>query len=91
MKETHPKFITGGTYTSNPTQYLKNGYSTLKKEDSLYEIISSTMSELNIKINNNKSLINIFLIFIPIIILSTIIYLKRNKVINFFKKVIYNK
>ena len=83
MKNTHQKFISGGGYSSNPENYLKNGYNTSINENSLYEVINSTMAVFksgNKKNNNNTSFILISIsIIIGIIIYKTFkICIKEN-------------
>lgn len=83
FKYTHPSFISGGTYSSDPTNYLKNGYTTFKNENSLYEVVisSSTMNILNRNTSNNESnYFDFILIFSIIIIIGTIVYLNRKKI-----------
>ena len=49
-------FVSGGTYSSDPTTYLKSGYESVKNSNNLYEVVSNTMSvfsEINGKSNNN--------------------------------------
>ena len=74
FKNTHQKFISGGKFSSNPSNYLKDGYTASKDENSLYEIISNTMKEINTSMNikpNKKSYI--IYIIIPIIIIREFI------------------
>jgi len=81
LKNTHQGFITGGTYSSNPSEYLNNGYSTSLEND-MYEVVTSTISVFALKNRNSNN----FLIIFPIIlVLGIFIYLNRNKIINFFK------
>lgn len=85
FKTNHQKFISGGTYSSNPTNYLKNGYSISENEDSLYEVVSGTISVFGL---NSKSKSNFPIIFITttsIIILGIVVYLNRNKIFNLLK------
>ena len=79
LKNTHPNFISGGTYSSDPTNYLKPGYSTSLNEKSLYEVTSSTMQVFAEEESNNTNSLLLFIsIIIPIILIS-IIYLKYKK------------
>ena len=85
FKTNHQGFISGGKYSSNPTNYLKNGYSVSENEDSLYEVVSGTISVFGL---NSKSKSNFPIIFITttsIIILGIVIYLNRNKIFNLLK------
>jgi len=81
FKNTHQGFITGGTYSSNPDEYLKNGYSSSINEGSLYEVVEGTISVFAIKNKKNNFIIPI-IIFIS---LCVIIYLNRNKILKLFK------
>jgi len=86
FKNNHQKFISGGTYSSDPTSYLKNGYSATLNDKSLYEVVSSTIQVFAIKEkNSNNSLLPIITIT-TIIILGTIAYLNRNKIFNLITK-----
>lgn len=83
LKNNQLKFISGGTYSSDPSSYLKNGYSVSKNENSLYEVTVSTMQVFKAN-NENSSNIFIPIIFIIILIISMIIaYLNRKKILDF--------
>lgn len=77
FKSTHPSFISGGTYSSNPSSYLKSGY-TVNETNSKYEVISSTISVFGEK-ETNTNTTTILLIIIPVIILSFLTYKKLKK------------
>lgn len=77
FKSTHPSFISGGTYSSNPSSYLKSGY-TVNEINSKYEVISSTISVFGEK-ETNTNTTTILLIIIPVIILSFLTYKKLKK------------
>lgn len=80
FKNNHSNFISGGTFSSDPSSYLKNGYSA-EEFNNEYEVVRSTMLELN---NNEKHLNNNptipIIITISIILLGVIIYLNRKKI-----------
>lgn len=79
---THPKFITGGKFSNDPSLYLKGGYSA-SLDNSLYEVTSSTM-ETFLESNNSSSGSKYLIITIlSIIVLAIIgIFLKfKNKII----------
>lgn len=77
----HQGFISGGTYSSNPDDFLKSGYSASLNENSLYEVTKSTMQVFATKEgNNNSSFPNIIIIF-AVAILSFIIFINRNKIL----------
>lgn len=81
FKSTHQGFITGGTYSSNPDEYLKNGFSSSLNENSMYDVVSSTISVFAFKNQNNNFIIPI-IVFIG---LGIIIYLNHNKILKLFK------
>ena len=84
FKNTHPKFISGGIYSSNPSQYLENGYYT-SLENSKYRVIANTMQVFaQSVINNNYP--SVTLIIILTIIISIILILNRKKILNLIKK-----
>ena len=85
FKTNHPKFISGGTYSSDPSNYLKSGYSS-SKNNSLYEVTSSTMSVFGSNSENSSNTPMIIFITIIVIISGIIIYLNRNKILNILKK-----
>lgn len=82
FKNTHQEFISGGSFSSNPTPYLKTGYGVSKDTNTLYEVISSTMSVFNQQQNNSN---NLFIWFL-LIIIGFILYFNRIKITNFIKK-----
>lgn len=85
FKNTHKNFISGGTFSSDPSQYLKGGYTITKNDKSLYEVVNCTMSVFGPK--NNNDIFSLFSIikFIPIIILVIITYINRDKIFKLFK------
>lgn len=82
----HPKFITGGTYSSDPSNYLETEYNSIK-DNNLYIITKSTMKEIsltkNSKKNTNKKTL---LILILTAILGVFLY-KNNIIKNTLKKI----
>ena len=77
FKDNHPKFITGGKYSSDPSNYLESSYSTSLEND-MYEVTTSTISVF--AFNNQKN--NNFIVSIIIIIgLCIIVYLNRDKIL----------
>lgn len=88
LKSTHQNFISGGTYSSDPSSYLKSGYSTSINNNSEYEVITvfkenKNNNEINNKSNNN--LFTIILTSLSILIILTLIYINRSKILNLFK------
>lgn len=88
FKTNHPNFISGGSYSSNPTNYLKSGYSTSLNDKSLYEVTKSTISVFGNKNENRNNSIPIFPIIGSIIVLGITLYLSRKKIFNFISKYI---
>ena len=74
FKNTHPEFITGGSYSSDPSNYLESGYNTTKN-NSLYQVLESTMSVFNQESNTNNNLFPIILTTILLSIIGIIIYI----------------
>jgi len=84
FKSTHPSFISGGTYSSNPSDYLKTGYSA-SKENNKYTVSKSAMAVFGEKIDNSNSFNNV-VIFIVLIFIAVILFINRFKIIKYFKK-----
>jgi len=83
FKNSHSKFISGGKYSSNPSNYLKSGYSTSVNND-LYIVSKSTMSVFG---NNNQNHTPVPFITITILFLLSIIsYFNRNIILNLTNK-----
>ena len=88
LKEFHNKFISGGNYSSNPDNYLKNGY-TSSLEEKMYVVTKSTVKAvIGDKINktDSKKKKNTILIIIISLILITSIYINKTKIINILSK-----
>ena len=78
---THQGFISGGSYSSNPNDFLKNGYNVSQNENSLYEVIQNTMQTFATKEENNKHTFPILIIIFTISILSFIIFVNQKKIL----------
>lgn len=85
LRSSHPKFISGGIYSSDPTSYLKNGYSVEKNKNLLYEIVKTTSSVFKID-SSNKNYLSLGLSIIIFIVFGIVAYLKRQSIINFINK-----
>lgn len=89
FKEIHNNFITGGKYSSNPSSYLKSGYTSVLDND-LYSVIKSTMKEENFSIvKSTNGMNNYFWIIFSTLILGIMVilsYFNRRKILNLFKK-----
>lgn len=86
FKSIHQNFISGGTYSSDPTSYLKNGYTISKNNNSLYEVIANTMSVFSPNEENNNNYFTPIITIITLIIIGITTYLNRKKILNFIKK-----
>jgi len=84
LKTNHPSFISGGVYSSNPTDYLEAGYSATKNNNDMYEVTVSTINVFLENDNNNSKFIWITVI-ISLIILGIVAFLNKNKILNLFK------
>lgn len=86
FKETHPSFISGGKYSSNPTSYLKSNY-TADLEDNMYIVSKSTIAVFGETFNNENNNFNSVFIIILILLISIIMFIYRLKILNFIKKI----
>ncbi|MBQ8472331.1 MAG: hypothetical protein IJ501_02380 [Bacilli bacterium] len=87
FKGNHPTFISGGSYTSDPTPYLITGYGSSKDGD-VYEVISSTMSvfgETNGEYSNFPW--GLVIGIISLVIVSLIGFINRDKIFNFLSNI----
>lgn len=79
------RFVSGGKYTSDPSNYLKAGYSVSFNND-FYEVSKSTLNTLNIIDEYNNG--NIFLwigVLLSIGIVLFILYINRIKILNLLR------
>lgn len=83
FKTTHKGFISGGIFSSDPTNYLNNGYSVAKDKNSLYEVVSSTMQVFNINNQNSNTSFSLIIAMILFFTLGIVTYLKRENIVNF--------
>lgn len=84
FKNTHTNFISGGKYSSDPKDYLKNGYIS-DKENDMYEVSKSAMAVFSEKIDNNKNFSNYLIVIISLILIG-FLFVNRNKIIKVIKK-----
>lgn len=86
FKSTHPRFISGGKYTSNINDYLLSGYETTL-DNNYYVVTSNTMKSVFFETDSTASKITSLIITTVILtILSIIAYINRDKIIKFVKK-----
>lgn len=80
-----PKFIKGGKYTSNPEEYLIEGY-TSNLLDDLYVVTTSAIKEeFNMMKEQNNNTIKTILSILVIIITIVIVYLNKTKILKIIK------
>lgn len=79
FKNTHPSFITGGTYSSDPSPYLEGTYKSVK-DNNEYKVIQNTISVFNETNNKNNTTPYILIIVLSLSIISIILYLNKTKI-----------
>lgn len=83
FKNKYQKFIDGGTYSSDPSNFIKSGYAVAKNSDSRYEVISSTLAVFAQDETSNTTTT-----FIIIVVFAVVLgFLNKNKIINLFKSI----
>lgn len=80
FKGKFPKFISGGSYSSDPTSYLENGYE-VAINNNMYNVTTSTMQVFLEKDNSSNNSFGIIIIISIGLIIGFIIYLKKKKII----------
>jgi len=88
FKDIHSGFISGGKYSSNPTEYLKSGYTTTK-DGNFYNVTKSTMKSVVSNSTTNgtsNSFFKSIIIILTIVGFGVIAYLNRNKIVNLLKR-----
>lgn len=79
FKSKHPNFISGGTFSSDPTNYLESGYST-DKDNNMYKVATSTIQTFLENEDSNKPNTILIITIISILIISIIILLRYRKI-----------
>lgn len=86
LKNFHNSFISGGKYSSNPEEYLKSGY-TQTLDNNLYTVTKSIMKEVfGTNINDKNNITTILTITISIIILISLVYINKTKILKLLRK-----
>ena len=88
LKNKHTGFISGGRYTSDPSIYLKSGY-TATLDDNLYIVTagsSKVVSGDNINTSSGNNVIKVISTIIIIGIAVVLIYMNREKILSLFRK-----
>ena len=77
FKSIHSGFISGGEYSTNPTNYLKSGYTVVT--DDMYTVVKSTMKEVNSNNTKSNSFIKCLITLLLMLIIGVVIYIKKFK------------
>lgn len=88
FKGLHSNFITGGSYSSDPSSYLKSGYSASLEND-MYNVTKSSAKLVNsdsVAVSGGGNVVGTISIVLVLAILVIIAYFNRNKILNLFKK-----
>lgn len=87
LKEYHSEFISGGKYSSNPTEYLKSGYTSNLDNEQYIVTKSVVKAVIGSKLEEgNRSLGIIIIIAIIILSLFAYLYVNKTKIFNPLKK-----
>jgi len=88
FKDIHSGFVSGGEYSSDPSLYLKSGYTTVVDND-IFTVTKSTMKGVNSNsISENNSFIKIIITTIIIIVLGILIYINKIKIFRLLKLIL---
>ena len=90
FKDIHSGFISGGEYSSNPSSYLKNGYSATK-EGGVYSVVKSTLKSVdsnNIR-ESKPTLLKSIISLIIIVVSGLLIYFNRARISNWLSNLKY--
>lgn len=88
FRNIHSGFISGGEYSSDPSSYLKSGYSSTLY-DKMYNVSSSTMKQVGL-FNSNDSggyLLEVVGIVLSILMIGCLLYFNRIKLVSLLKNV----
>lgn len=87
FKDKHSAFIAGGKYSSDPSAYLKPGY-TAVLDNNLFSVTKSTMKEVNSEgvSNDNAGNNYIGVVLIVIVLLMGLIYFNKVRIVNLLRK-----
>lgn len=88
FKSMHGSFISGGRYTSNPSEYLEAGYSA-KLENDLYVVTASSSKLVSGDTANSDGGSSILKILATIVIIGiaiVLMYMNRNSILSLFRK-----
>ena len=87
FKSKHGKFISGGRFTTNPSEYLEGGY-TSSLEDGLYVVSSSSVlvSGDNVNTNDGNGILKVIAVIVIIGVTVVLIYMNRETILGLFRK-----
>ena len=85
FKTSHSNFITGGLYSTDPSNFLKSGYSASKNSDNYYEVTLNTINVFKENSNSNNKFPTLGIIMITLVVLIIIAYFNRKRLLEFIK------
>lgn len=88
FKNNNGKFISGGKYSSNPSSYLKSGY-TVSKDGDFYVVTASSsklVSGYSVNTNDGNGILKVIATIVIIGVAVVLIYLNRSTILGIFKK-----
>lgn len=88
FRNKHMEFISGGRFTSNPSEYLRMGY-TAFLSDGLYNVATNSslfVSGDNINTNDGNGILKVIATIIIIGVAIVLVYMNREIIFNLFKR-----
>lgn len=88
FKNTQGSFITGGRYTSDPSEYLESGY-TANLDDGLYVVTSSsakTVSGDGANTDDGNGIFKTIAVIVIVGVALVLVYLNRSKILALFRR-----
>lgn len=86
MKQSYQGFISGGEYSSDPSEFLKNGYNATKNKNDMYEVANNTTGVFGMKENSNNPF-TVITIAILVLIIGITIFSNRERLLRVFNKI----
>lgn len=81
------KFISGGKFSSDPSEYLKSGFKVKLSNDSMYEVISNNTDVFKYSNENKNNNSVMYISIVSLVIIATTLYLNRSKIKYIIKKI----
>lgn len=80
-------FISGGKFSSDPTEYLKSGFKAELDNNDLYQVISNNTSVFKYNNESNHNSLTPYILIILLIIILIVSYLNRSKIKYIIRKI----